>query len=54
MKCNLVLSLFPPAGMDNYLNNADFWFLQYVMEYSPVKYLVSSMSKEYSERLVSA
>lgn len=45
MKCNLVLSPYSPAGMDNCFNNADFLVLQYIMEYSPVKYLVSVCQK---------
>lgn len=45
MKCNLVLSPYTPADMDTYFNDADFWVLQYIMEYSPIKYLVSVCQK---------
>lgn len=45
MKCNLVLSPYSPAGMDNSFNNADCLVLQYIMEYSPVKYQVSVCQK---------
>lgn len=45
MKCNLVLSPYPPADMGSYFNDADFWVLQYIMEYSPVKYQVSVCQK---------
>lgn len=45
MKGNLVLSPHPPVGMGNYFNNADFLVLQYIMEYSPVKYQVSVCQK---------
>lgn len=45
MKCNLVLSPYPPVGMGNYFN-ADFRVLQYIMEYSPVKYQVSVCQKK--------
>lgn len=40
--------------MDNYVNDADVWVLQYIMGYSSDEYLVSVCQKEYSERLISA
>lgn len=52
MKCNLVLSPYPPADMGSYFNDADFWVLQYIMEYSPVEYQVSVCQKD-TVRLIS-